>query len=189
MKTIIILSLIFGSLAFIALVVILFCKIKTPGNEHETPGNEHEPPVYPEPPVSEPTPYPFGSPKNAFLKNLNHMDKLFNALDSNSRIPSEVNDIIIGINNQQLTEIWKRVNTNPIALRRILSQWGIKAEGIKSFKALAFHRERYELEDGSNMKIGKTHTVLIDCWVYTFKNKNGNNVQQIIKKGKCIPEI
>ena len=143
-----------------------------------------QPRILPEPKVIQVAKHPQGTAKEAFIANVSKFTQLFESLSKDENPPSQINEIIVGINNKELMDIWSKIHKNNAAILRILAMWGIRKEDEMKFLAQPYHLERYDvINDSSTIIEGMNYTVLSPCWLLTITNENGIGVKQVVKKG------
>lgn len=121
--------------------------------------------------------------KRAFLENIDVFAPKLSTLLSDNYNQSEWTDEIIGINNPDLIQIWKKIYKNKESVLRLFSSWGLKPEMCSSFVCQPSNRELYQLTDHSMLEIGKKYIVTSMCWILTATNEKGENIKKVIIKG------
>lgn len=136
------------------------------------------------PPVSIPDNKTPGSAKDAFTNNLSLFVPHLNSLLGNDYKEETWTDLIIGINNEDLTNLWKRVHSRPEAMLRLLASWGICPDRCMEFFASKTECDIYDLADGSRITQGECYIVISNSWIYTT-TENNQTIKKIIIKGKA----
>lgn len=125
-----------------------------------------------------------GPAKDAFVKNLSLFTPHLNSLLGHDYKEETFTDLIIGINNEELTNLWKRVHSRPEAMLRLLASWGICPDRCMEFVASKTECDIYDLVDGGHITQGERYVVISNSWVYTT-TENNQNIKKIIIKGKA----
>mgnify|MGYP000763703238 CR=1 FL=1 len=136
------------------------------------------------PPVSNPDKKTPGSAKDAFINNLTLFVPHLNSLLGNAYKEETWTDIIIGINNDELTSLWKRVHSRPEAMLRLLASWGICPDRCMEFVASKAECDNYDLADGGYIIQGEHYVVVSNSWIYTT-TENNQTIKKIILKGEA----
>lgn len=122
--------------------------------------------------------------KEVFIKNIDKFQSLWDALAKEEKVPNDINEVVIGLNNAELTNYWIKLSKNPTALKRILATWGISDVPCLSFTGMKSHTDLYTLGNGSPISEGVKYEVTSPCWLLTTTNKETNVTEKkVIKKG------
>lgn len=118
--------------------------------------------------------------KESFIKNINKFTSKLNSLLDASYNSSDWTDDIVGLNNAELTGIWKRINKNVDSILRIFAMWGLKPEYCTSFAGIDNYKEMYVTDTGACIEKGIRYIVKSPCWILT---DNATGKKEIILKG------
>lgn len=88
-------------------------------------------------------------------------------------------EIIVSINNDELTELWRAANNRPDLWVTYLQTFGLQMDWVDTFEAAEYHKEMYDDKAGIELQIGKNYKVLSACWILTDEN----NLKSVAKKG------
>lgn len=119
------------------------------------------------------------SAKDSFVENLDKFKSLLQLLNEDAFVPSDWTELIIDINNKELTEYWSKAHKSVNSWCRLLASWGITSDSCTSFKAMTVHEDMYLTEEGGVIEMGQMYQVLQKCWVHT----NSEGEKNIIVKG------
>lgn len=118
--------------------------------------------------------------KETFIKNIKRFTTKLNSLLDNSYNSSDWTDDIIDLNNEELTDLWKRIYKNVDSILRIFAMWGIKPENCTSFVGIDSYKEMYATNTGIGIEKGIRYIVKSPCWILT---DNATGKKEIILKG------
>lgn len=107
------------------------------------------------------------SAKEAFVGNVNKFVPNLNTLLDGTYNSSQWTEIIVDINNDELTNLWKRANKKSDNVLRIFGMWGLKPEYCTSFVATEKDKEMYETINGESIIKGHKYVVKSPCWILT----------------------
>lgn len=88
-------------------------------------------------------------------------------------------EIIVSINNDDLTELWRAANNRPDLWVTYLQTFGLQMDWVDTFEAAGYHKEMYDDKSGIELQVGKNYKVLSACWILTDEN----NLKSVAKKG------
>lgn len=116
----------------------------------------------------------------AFERNLEKIVPLLRgvAKDRISNI-ADWNSVIIGINNDELTDMWKTGAHRPEMWVTYLQTFGLQVDWVESFECIEEHKEMYSTIENESPEVGKKYVVTSPCWIYT----NESNQKSVILKG------
>ena len=110
------------------------------------------------------------SARVAFIENIDRFNNLFPTLVDGTFNASEWTDLIIDINNDELTQIWTKVHKSVDSWVRILASWGVKSDNCNMFKAMEHHKSMYKLSTGDELEVCCSYKVMQGCWIITTEN-------------------
>ena len=114
--------------------------------------------------------------KRALVNNIHKFSTLLPTLHRGISL-EKWTEIVIDINDYDLTEFWKKVANQPDVAKKmtqILSSWQIKSDTCKSFTCLTEDNVlAYQLPDGSKLEMGQKYKVESPCWIHTIENNDG----------------
>ena len=87
--------------------------------------------------------------------------------------------LIVSINNDDLTSMWKAASNRPDLWMTYLQTFGLQIDLLDSFEALEEYREMYDTSDRTPLQIGKVYKVVHNCWIYTDED----NQKSVALKG------
>ena len=131
-------------------------------------------------------PMPGVSAQEAFLSNLPCFETVLNGLiqDINSKkLWGDWSDLIVTINNKELTEIWQKVVVKPEAWLRILASWGLSYDHCLEFTGIKGRDDLYDTVTGEPIGVGKRYKVVTPVWILT----TAEGKKQVFKKGTAEP--
>lgn len=105
--------------------------------------------------------------KEAFVENVKKFVPNLNTLLDGTYNSSQWTEIIVDINNDELTNLWKRANKKSDNVLRIFGMWGLKPEYCTSFVATEKDKEMYETLNGEAVIKGYKYVVKSPCWILT----------------------
>lgn len=116
----------------------------------------------------------------AFKENLDKFAPLLKGV-SRQEITNqqEWTEIIVSINNEELTDLWMAANKRPELWMTYLQTFGLQIDLVDSFEAAAYHAELYDDLSHEDLIIGQKYKVVSSCWIYTDEN----NEKSVICKG------
>lgn len=154
-------------------------KTKTKNTKGQAKANTiHPTPKYSEADLSKATKQTKAA-KTSFLENIDRFTPMLTSLSDGSFNASDWTETIVDINNDELTQYWIKANKSADSLCRLLASWGIKSDNCTSFRAMDIHREMYKQVDGSETELGKTYSVVRNCWIMT----DSDNTNKVIVFG------
>lgn len=107
------------------------------------------------------------SAKEAFVENVKKFVPNLNTLLDGTYNSSQWTEIIVDINNDELTSLWKKANKKVDYILRIFGMWGLKPEYCTSFVATENNKEMYETINGESIIKGNKYVVKSPCWILT----------------------
>lgn len=107
------------------------------------------------------------SAKEAFVENVKKFVPNLNTLLDGTYNSSQWTEIIVDINNDELTGLWKKANKKVEYILRIFGMWGLKPEYCTSFVATENNKEMYETINGESIIKGNKYIVKSPCWILT----------------------
>ena len=125
------------------------------------------------------------SAKEAFVENVKKFVPNLNTLLDGTYNSSQWTEIIVDINNDELTNLWKRANKKSDNVLRIFGMWGLKPEYCTSFVATENNKEMYETINGESIIKGNKYVVKSPCWILTDDTQSKKT---IVLKGIVINE-
>lgn len=125
------------------------------------------------------------SAKEAFVENVKKFVPNLNTLLDGTYNSSQWTEIIVDINNDELTNLWKRANKKSDNVLRIFGMWGLKPEYCTSFVATDKDKEMYETLNGEAVIKGYKYVVKSPCWILTDDTQSKKT---IVLKGIVINE-
>ncbi|MBQ8452828.1 MAG: hypothetical protein IJ539_03505 [Prevotella sp.] len=131
-------------------------------------------------------PMPDAQAQQAFLENLSCFKPLLNGLinDTSSKEMWGIwSDLIVTINNNELTALWQKSVVKPAVWLRILASWGLSYDPCAEFTGIKGRDELYETTDRQDITVGQKYKVLTPCWILT----TAEGKKQVIKKGTVEP--
>lgn len=131
-------------------------------------------------------PMPDAQAQQAFLENLSCFKPLLNGLindTSSKEMWGYWSDLIVTINNNELTAIWQKAVVKPAVWLRILASWGLSYDPCTEFTGIKGRNELYETTDRQDITVGQKYKVLTPCWILT----TAEGKKQVIKKGTVEP--
>lgn len=87
-------------------------------------------------------------------------------------------EIIVSINNEDLTDMWKSAINRPNLWITYLQTFGLQRDLTAEFTCISEYRDMYSTEDDSELQDKKTYKVITPCWIYT---DNDNNKEVVLK--------
>ena len=147
------------------------------------PGKKEEPRETPKPAPEEPSKNM--SAKEAFVENLDKFVPKLNTLLDGTYNSTQWSEIIVDINNDELTNLWKRANKKVDNVLRIFGMWGLKPEYCTSFVATEKDMEMYETLNGDAVIKGHKYIVKTPCWILTDDTQSKKT---IVLKGAVTNE-
>ena len=145
-------------------------------------------------PKPEPAPRPYNllCAKKALLSNLEKISFLLPTLHNGFSV-EKWTEVIVDINDYDLTEFWKKLATQPNVTKKmiqVLSSWQIKSDLCKSFTCLTNDNVlAYKLPDGGQLVMGQKYKVESPCWIHTNEDSDGVVSKKIIVRGVVIPKV
>lgn len=107
------------------------------------------------------------SAKEAFVENVKKFVPNLNTLLDGTYDSSQWTEIIVDINNDELTSLWKKANRKVDNILRIFGMWGLKPEYCTSFVATENNKEMYKTINGESIIKGHKYVVKSPCWILT----------------------
>ena len=98
---------------------------------------------------------------------------------------SQWTEIIVDINNDELTNIWKKASKKVDYVLRIFGMWGLKPEYCTSFVANGIEMGMYETINGEAIIKGHKYFVKTPCWILT---DDAQSKKTIVLKGTVTDE-
>lgn len=130
--------------------------------------------------------------KKALLSNLEKISFLLPTLHNGFSV-ERWTEVIVDINDYDLTEFWKKLATQPNVTKKmiqVLSSWQIKSDLCKSFTCLTNDNVlAYKLPDGGQLVMGQKYKVESPCWIHTNEDSDGVVSKKIIVRGVVIPNV
>lgn len=157
--------------------------LQTQLNAVKKPGIKEEPRETPKPAPVKPSKKM--SAKEAFVENLDKFVPKLNTLLDGTYNSSQWSEIIVDINNDELTNLWKRANKKVDNVLRIFGMWGLKPEYCTSFVATEKDKEMYETLNGEAVIKGHKYVVKTPCWILTDDTQSKKT---IVLKGAVTNE-
>lgn len=151
--------------------IVLIARMRKGGEGTQKPDKK----TTPTPPVKQSK-----SAKVAFLENLDRFKDLLPTLCDSSFNSSDWTDIIIDIDNDELTMYWKKAHTSVDAWLRLLASWGLKPDNCTSFRAMDIHKKMYVTKKGTEITLGQSYNVIQKCWIQT----DSDSRNKVILMGK-----
>lgn len=137
-------------------------------------------------------PYNLILAKKALLNNLPKISILLPTLHNGFSI-QKWTEVIVDINDYDLTEFWKKMAAQPDVTKKmlqVLSSWQIKCDTCKSFTcSTKDNLLAYKLPDGEQLVMGQKYKVESPCWVLTVENSEGVVSKEILVKGVVVPKV
>ena len=143
-------------------------------NAVKKPGKKEEPRETPKPAPVEPSKKM--SAKEAFVENVKKFVPNLNTLLDGTYNSSQWTEIIVDINNDELTNLWKRANKKSDNVLRIFGMWGLKPEYCTSFVATEKDKEMYETINGESIIKGHKYVVKSPGWILTDDTQSRNTI-------------
>lgn len=122
--------------------------------------------------------------QQAFLENLPCFVPLLNGLineTTSKEMWGNWSDLIVTINNNELTALWQKAVVKPAVWLRILASWGLSYDPCVEFTGIKGREELYDDVNGQPIEIGKKYKVITPVWILT----TSEGKKQVIKKG-CV---
>lgn len=160
--------------------IVLIARKRNEGGDNKKTEKKRHPPVLPpkKEKVWEPAEF-------AVEKNLTKIAPLLRGVSRESITNSEEwTSLVISINNDDLTQLWKECVKRPELWVTYLQTFKLQMEWVDSFEGLDGYKEKYSMENGDDIVIGKKYRVVSPCWIYTDKN----NQKSVILKGIVKPQ-
>ena len=160
--------------------IVLIARKRNEGGDNKKTEKKRQPPVLPpkKEKVWEPAEF-------AVEKNLTKIAPLLRGVSRESITNSEEwTSLVISINNDDLTQLWKECVKRPELWVTYLQTFKLQMEWVDSFEGLDGYKEKYSMENGDDIVIGKKYRVVSPCWIYTDKN----NQKSVILKGIVKPQ-
>ena len=120
--------------------------------------------------------------QRAFIENLDKLLPYFSGATEIKVDKQGLTDAIIGINNEDLIAIWKKMADRPELWINQMAAWGVKPDLCQSFVAMEKHKAQYIASDNSELELGERYVVTSACWIHT----TNEGVKKIVKKGTVI---
>ena len=120
--------------------------------------------------------------QRAFIENLDKLLPYFSGVTEIKIDKQGLTDAIIGLNNEDLIAIWKKMVVRPDLWLDQMAAWGVKPDLCHSFVAMEKHKAQYMTTDNSVLVLGEKYIVILACWIYTT-NEDGKIVKKVVKKG------
>lgn len=120
--------------------------------------------------------------QRAFVENLDKLLPYFSGATEIKVDKQGLTDVIIGINNEDLIAIWKKMVDRPGLWLNQMAAWGVKPDMCQSFVAMEKHKAQYVTADNSELELGERYAVTSACWIHT----TNEGVKKIVKKGIVI---
>lgn len=120
--------------------------------------------------------------QRAFVENLDKLLPYFSGVTEIKIDKQGLTDAIIGVNNEDLIAIWKKMVDRPDLWLNQMAAWGVKPDMCQSFVAMEKHKAQYVTADNSELELGVRYTVTSACWIHT----TNDGVKKIVKKGIVI---
>lgn len=122
------------------------------------------------------------SAKDAFIENIERFIPLLTSLCDGTFKSSDWTDIIIDIDNDELTIYWQKAHKSVESWMRLLASWGLKSDNCTGFIGMIAYSGKYVLKDGTNIVVGRKYKVDTQCWVLTTTDTIGKVVLRGVVK-------
>lgn len=116
----------------------------------------------------------------AFERNLQKIVPLLRGVtkDGISNI-EDWNSVVISIDNDELTDMWKTGANRPEMWVTYLQTFGLQVDWVEAFECIEEHKEMYYTNENESPEVGVKYVVTSPCWIYT----NESNQKSVILKG------
>lgn len=160
--------------------IVLIARKRNEGGDNKKTEKKRQSPVLPQKKEKAWEPAEF-----AVEKNLTKIAPLLRGVSRESITNSEDwTSLVISINNDDLTQLWKECVKRPELWVTYLQTFKLQMEWVDSFEGLDGYKEKYSMENGDEIVVGKKYRVVSPCWIYTDKN----NQKSVILKGIVKPQ-
>lgn len=126
--------------------------------------------------------------KVAFLNNLSRLMPFFSGVSEIKIDRENLTDVIIDINDEDLTGLWNKMVNRPELWINQMAAWGVAPDTRQEFMAMEKHLELYSTKQGEAIEIGKQYKVLSACWILTTTDDKGASTKKVVKKGIAEPK-
>lgn len=115
----------------------------------------------------------------AVFKHLEQIKPLLHGVTKTQISNKELwTDVIVSINNEELTEMWGSAINRPGLWITYLQSFGIQSDFTSEFTCLPEYQDMYINKEGVMIN-GNKYRVISPCWIYT----DSDNIKHIIQKG------
>ena len=126
--------------------------------------------------------------KVAFINNLSRLMPFFSGVSEIKIDRENLTDVIIDINDEDLTGLWNKMVNRPELWINQMAAWGVAPDTRQEFMAMEKHLELYSTKQGETIEIGKQYKVLSACWILTTTDDKGASTKKVVKKGIAEPK-
>lgn len=116
----------------------------------------------------------------AFKDNIARIKPLLHGVGTDGISNAEQwKEVIVSINNEDLTDMWKTAISRPGLWLTYLQTFGLQRDLTAEFTCLPEYSEMYDDATSKQLINGEKYIVVSPCWIYT----NSDNNQEVAVKG------